>query len=136
MLTTDTKVFISYSHDAPSHEERVLALADRLRATDGIDAMIDQYQPAPSAGWQLWTEKQIDEAQFVLLICTETYHRRVRKEEAPGKGHGLGLTTVYGIVSQTGGYISARTPGTGTIIQILLPRYRQGSSPDSPTSLS
>jgi len=35
-------VFISYSHDSPQHEARVLVPADRLR-TDGIDAMIDQY---------------------------------------------------------------------------------------------
>ena len=30
------RVFISYSHDDPAHEERVLKLADRLCA-DGID---------------------------------------------------------------------------------------------------
>ena len=36
------KVFISYSHDTVSQQERVLDLADRLR-TDGIDAEIDQY---------------------------------------------------------------------------------------------
>ncbi|HEY0407020.1 MAG TPA: SEFIR domain-containing protein [Pyrinomonadaceae bacterium] len=88
MPTADTNVFISYSHDSPEHEARVLALADRLRA-DGIAAMIDQYQNAPPEGWQLWMEKQIDEAQFVLLVCTETYLRRVRKQETPGKGLGV-----------------------------------------------
>jgi len=80
-------VFISYSHDSPQHEARVLALADRLRA-DGIDAMIDQYQTAPPEGWQLWMEKEIRDAKFVLLICTETYLRRVMKEDA-GKGLGV-----------------------------------------------
>jgi tetratricopeptide (TPR) repeat protein len=87
MLTADIKVFISYSHDSPQHEARVLALADRLRA-NGIDAMIDQYQLVPPDGWQLWMEKQIRDAQFVLLVCTETYHRRVMKEDA-GKGLGV-----------------------------------------------
>jgi tetratricopeptide (TPR) repeat protein len=81
-------IFISYSHDSPQHQERVLALADRLRA-DGIDATIDQYQSAPPEGWQLWMEKQIRDARFVLLICTETYYRRVMKEEAAGKGRGV-----------------------------------------------
>ncbi|MBI3913702.1 MAG: TIR domain-containing protein, partial [Chloroflexi bacterium] len=80
-------VFISYSHDSPQHEARVLALADRLRA-DGIDAMIDQYQAAPPEGWQLWMEKQIRDARFVLLVCTETYLHRVLKEDA-GKGLGV-----------------------------------------------
>jgi TIR domain len=81
-------VFISYSHDSPTHENRVLDLADRLRA-DGIDATIDQYQTAPPDGWQLWMEKQIRDSQFVLLVCTDTYLRRVMKEEVPSRGLGV-----------------------------------------------
>ncbi len=82
------RVFISYSHDTPRHQERVLELADRLRA-DGIDAEIDQYNIAPPEGWPLWCERQIEDADFVLMVCTETYHRRVRGDEKPGKGQGV-----------------------------------------------
>ena len=82
------KVFISYSHDDERHEQRVLALANRLRE-DGIDAEIDQYEPAPPEGWPMWCERQIKKAGFVLLVCTETYLRRVDGEEEPGKGHGV-----------------------------------------------
>jgi len=52
------RVFISYSHDNVEHQERVLGLADRLRA-DGINAEIDQYNTAPPEGWPLWCERQI-----------------------------------------------------------------------------
>jgi hypothetical protein len=31
---------------------------------------------------------QIDWAEFVLLVCTETYYRRFRGHEEPGKGKG------------------------------------------------
>jgi hypothetical protein len=34
-------------------------------------------------------ERQIQEADFVLMLCTETYCRRVKGEEIPGKGHGV-----------------------------------------------
>ena len=82
-------VFISYSHDSTEHADRVLALADALR-DNGIDVVLDQYiHPAPAEGWTHWMDHQIDAADFVLLICTEVYRRRVMGHEKPGKGKGV-----------------------------------------------
>lgn len=88
-----TKVFISYSWDSEDHKERVLALANTLRKDWGIETDIDQYVRGkhpftPSQGWDLWMEKKIEWAEFVLIVCTETYHRRFRRDEAPGIGRG------------------------------------------------
>ena len=42
-----------------------------------------------------------------------------------GSGTGLGLSTVYGIVKQTGGFVSVdSTLGAGTVFRILLPRWK------------
>lgn len=87
-LADPPKVFISYSHDSPQHEERVLQLANRLRQ-HGVDAEIDQYEVSPAEGWPLWCQRQIVRADFVLMVCSETYLRRVEGEEEAGRGLGV-----------------------------------------------
>ncbi len=81
-------VFISYSHDSKEHADRVLDLSDHLRA-DGIDCILDQYEDSPPDGFPVWMDRQIRAADYVLMICTPTYYRRVMREEKPGKGHGV-----------------------------------------------
>jgi NB-ARC domain/TIR domain len=88
MASDPPKVLISYSHDSPEHEQRVLKLANRLRG-DGIDCTIDQYVGAPAEGWPRWMDKQIRDSDFLVMVCTETYYQRVMGEDQPGKGLGV-----------------------------------------------
>jgi hypothetical protein len=77
---TATSVFISYTHESDKQLERVLALAARLRE-DGIDATLDRYlNGPPPQGWRSWILGQVKSADFVLVICTESYYRRVRAD--------------------------------------------------------
>jgi hypothetical protein len=81
------RVFISYTHDSPEHKGRVLEISERLRS-DGVDCHIDQYEDSPPEGWARWMDKQIEESNFVLIVCTEKYERRFKGKEEAGKGLG------------------------------------------------
>src|SRR5262249_43428126 len=96
--TATCRVFISYSHDSPWHQQRVLALANQLR-DDGGEAWIDQYVQDPDEGWPKWMRSQVKEANKVLLVFTETYQRRFEGDEEEGKG--LGATFEGAIVTQS-----------------------------------
>ncbi len=82
------KVFISYSHDSDVHKKRVLALSDQLR-NEGVDCWIDQYELFPKEGWPLWMERQIEQADFVLIAFTDNYRRKLENPESPNEGLGV-----------------------------------------------
>ncbi|HEY3567344.1 MAG TPA: SEFIR domain-containing protein [Thermoanaerobaculia bacterium] len=89
-MPKSTKTFISYSHDNEQHSQRILALANQLRA-QGVDAEIDQYESRPPQGWSLWCEEQLrpESSEFVLVVCTETYLNRVEKRVPADEGLGV-----------------------------------------------
>ncbi|HEY6969754.1 MAG TPA: toll/interleukin-1 receptor domain-containing protein [Candidatus Angelobacter sp.] len=80
-------VFISYSHDSQQHMDNVLNLAKRLRG-EGVPCELDQFHESPAEGWPRWTLDQIEQASFVLVICTEIYNLRFRGKAPAGQGKG------------------------------------------------
>lgn len=92
---TGPRVFISYSHDSDAHREAVLQLAQQLRSW-GVDVRLDRFVTVPEDGWSRWMIAQVDEADFVLLVCTAIYRRRFEGRETAGTGRGV---TLEGLLS-------------------------------------
>lgn len=86
--TNSEEVFISYTQESVKHSERVLELSNRLRS-EGVDCVLDQYETSPPEGWPRWMDKKIRDAKYVLVVCTQSYHKRVMSEEKEGIGLGI-----------------------------------------------
>lgn len=80
------KVFISYTHDSPTHDARVLALSNALREQAGLNCDIDQYHSNQS--WPTWMEERLEWADRVIVVCSQTYLNRWNRNEKPGVGLG------------------------------------------------
>jgi len=70
------RVFLSYSEDSEDHVAQVVDLACRLRAMSGIESRLDKFVSEPDVGWVRWTEMEVEQADFILLICTPGYRSR------------------------------------------------------------
>ncbi len=105
------KVFISYSHDSADHAARVLKLANVLRR-DGVDAIIDQYVTFPAEGWPAWMDAQIRDNDFVIMVCSASYFRRIVRREASRDGLGVAWegSLIYNHIYITKGDLSRFVP--------------------------
>lgn len=82
------RVFISYAHDNPEHEDHVHRLW-RFLWEQGIEAQLDQLAAEQRQDWSLWTLQQIRAARFVLLIASPEYRRRAEGEALASEGRGV-----------------------------------------------
>jgi len=85
---------------------------------------------------------QLPAGEYVILSVTDTgtgIDPAIRQHlfqpftttKRAGKGLGLGLSTVYGVVKQSGGNVVVQSfPGNGTSVRIFLPRYTAGELPE------
>jgi hypothetical protein len=100
-------VFISYSHDSPEHKRWVGEFASKL-VENGIDVILDQWDLGLGDDVPKFMEHGVTRADRVLMICTDSYVRKVDD----GKG-GVG----YEAMIVTGELV--RDLGTSKFIPVI-----------------
>ncbi|WP_211342016.1 SEFIR domain-containing protein, partial [Chlorobaculum thiosulfatiphilum] len=91
-------VFISYAHEGDL-AERVAALAEWLQS-NGVEVITDhRYRNRPpEKGWRAWMQHSVEDADVVLIVCSERYKVLFEKREVADSG-GRGATWESAVIT-------------------------------------
>jgi hypothetical protein len=82
------RVFVTYAQDSAGHKELVRRFCTFLRVEAGVDVELDQWAGEGRHDWSLWATRQLEEADFVLVIASPAYKRRADGQAPHDEGRG------------------------------------------------
>ncbi|MCX4094630.1 toll/interleukin-1 receptor domain-containing protein [Nocardia sp. alder85J] len=92
--TGGPRVFISYANDHGPHAEAVIRLWRSLIA-HGIGAYLDVEDQDNRQDWPLWMQRQIDAADYVIVVASTAYRDRAEQRIERGVGRGVAHESAY-----------------------------------------
>ncbi len=98
MGNSPPNVFISYAYENDL-SSKVKSLADWLTGND-VQAITDHpyVNRPPEKGWQAWMQHSVEDADMVLIVCTDRY-KRLFERRTEKIDHGYGVTWESAIVT-------------------------------------
>ena len=82
------RVFISYAHGDPGHEDRVREFWVFLRQ-NGVDARLDLAAAQQRVDWAEWMTREVRDADYVLVLASAAYKRRAGGDAEGQEGRGV-----------------------------------------------
>src|SRR5580704_13705506 len=82
------RVFISYAHGDPGHEDRVREFWVFLRQ-NGVDARLDLVAAQQRVDWTEWMTREVRDADYVLVAASAAYKRRAEGDAEAQEGRGV-----------------------------------------------
>jgi hypothetical protein len=110
------RVFISYAHDSPVHDDAVRDLWVFLRS-NGFDARLDLPAAERQSDWPVWMHHEVRDADFVLVIASPAYKRRA--EGAAGVDEGRGVQWEAALIREE--FYTDRDKGLAKFVPVVLP---------------
>ena len=126
------KVFILYcKDDAPDlFSEDALALADTLNYCGGITCSIDHYIDSHPSNWNAWTQKKIEESEYVLLVWSPALAKMIKTpgeymlNMEKGKYYANGIVNLIHPPKFIPVFLNGYNPRTPTNLEWLPPQLR------------
>ena len=105
MTKANPVVFISYAHEGDL-SEKVRFLSEWL-ISKGVTSLTDHpyINRPPKEGWSAWMQHSIEDADLVLIVCTQRYKQLFERRNTPdGKGHVVTWESAI-ITAQAAGHV-------------------------------
>jgi hypothetical protein len=82
------RAFLSYAHDSPEHRDAVRRLWFLL-IENGVNAWADMAAEDQRQEWPRRMEEMLDASDYILVIASEAYRRRVNRPATDARGRGV-----------------------------------------------
>jgi tetratricopeptide (TPR) repeat protein len=116
-LGTGPRVFVSYAHDSAVHRHQVARLA-RVLSEQGVDVRLDTEAPGGRLDWAAWMDRQVDRADFVLVVASPDY-RTYGDGNGPEDGRRRNVRTEAALLRDR--LVQDRDAWTRKVLPVVLP---------------